>query len=195
LIRFTSKIQGNDRRVTVPHPIVVAVTFTQEHIGRYQEMIEFQFMDEQLNKAFSISRTVRAIVGDRTAHEQLKARVPYAPRVRRQREPETKVVEGVTAPSLNAIPYVTKLPRAAIPTHLLATLALSSYPTRENLESIKRGFLPKLLDSETHGRHFKALLWIEEHKMEYVHAYYPIDLFSDVVTGRTWSGTTWWTRA
>lgn len=131
-------------------------------------MIEFQFMDEQLKKAFVISRTVRVIVGDSTAHEQLKARAPYVPRVRTRRAPETNVVEGVAAPSLNAIPYVTRLPRAAIPPHLLATLALSSHPTRENLESIRRGFLPRVLDSETHGRHFKALLWVEEHKMEYV---------------------------
>lgn len=149
-------------------PIVLNVTFTEQYIGRYQDRLELQFYDEQLKKAFIISRTLRAIVGDPIAHEQLKARTPYVPRVRTRREPEAKVTEGVAPPSLNAIPYVAKLPRASIPAQLLAALSLSSHPTRETLDSIKRVYLPKILDSETHGRHFKTLLWIEEHKMEYV---------------------------
>ncbi|KAF5351162.1 hypothetical protein D9756_008289 [Leucocoprinus leucothites] len=162
---FTYKVEGGNRKVT-SQPIIVNITFTDQHIGRYQDRLEFEFEDQQLKKTFIVSRTVRAIIGDRTAHEQLKARAPYVPRIRTRREPETKVVEGVAPPSLNAIPYVTKLPRAAIPPQLLATLTLSSRPTRETLESIKRAFLPRLLDAETHGRHFKTLIWIEEHQME-----------------------------
>ncbi|KXN81885.1 Putative helicase mov-10-B.1 [Leucoagaricus sp. SymC.cos] len=163
---FSVKVEGELRRLSNTRPIVLNVTFIQGYIGRYQDRIELQFEDEQLRKSFIISRTARAIVGDRAAHEELKPRAPYVPRVRLNRQPETHVVEGVAAPSLNAIPYVTRLPLATIPKHLLSTLALSSYPTKDNLNSIKRGFLPQTFDSTTHGRHFEALLWIEEHKME-----------------------------
>lgn len=141
--------------------------FKEAYIGRYQDRVELQFEDEQLKKTFIISRTVRAIVGDRTAHEELKARAPYVSRVRANRQEEKKVTEGAPPSSLNAIPYVTKLPPANIPSHLLATLSISSHPTNENLKTIQRSFLPSLLSTETHGRHFKVLLWIEEHKMEY----------------------------
>ncbi|KAF9440154.1 hypothetical protein P691DRAFT_783172, partial [Macrolepiota fuliginosa MF-IS2] len=163
---FSVKIEGDNRQLSTSHPILVTVAFTQEYVGRYQDRIEFQFQDQQLKKDFIISRTAKATVGDRTVHEQLKAKAPYVPRVRTTREPEVKVTEGPAAPSLNAIPYATKLPQAAIPSHLLSALSISSQPTKENLSSIQRGFLPAMLGAETHGRHFKALLWIEEHKME-----------------------------
>lgn len=108
-----------------------------------------------------------AIVGDRNAHEELKARAPYVPRVRnKNREPETKIVEGEAPPSLNAIPYATRLPKAQIPNHLLSTLNVSSRSSRENVESIKNGFLPRIFSSESYGRHFKNLVWVEEHQME-----------------------------
>ncbi|KXN81887.1 Putative helicase mov-10-B.1 [Leucoagaricus sp. SymC.cos] len=165
-VKLSADLGSQQRIRVVSPPIVLSITFVQENIGRYQDRLELQFEDEQLKRAFIISRTLRAIVGDRAAHEELKARIPYVPRVRAQREPETKVVEGIAPLSLNAIPYVTKLPRSAIPARLLAVLSLSSQPTRENLESIKHGYLPKLLTSKTHGEHFKTLLWIEEHKME-----------------------------
>ncbi|KAF9440813.1 hypothetical protein P691DRAFT_686384, partial [Macrolepiota fuliginosa MF-IS2] len=96
----------------------------------------------------------------------MKPRIPYVPRVRAPREPETKVVEGTAPPSLNAIPYVSKLPKADIPKHLLSTLTVSSAPSKENIQSIERAFLPKVLDADSHGRHLKVLLWIEEYKME-----------------------------
>jgi helicase MOV-10 len=145
----------------------VNLKFSQEFIGRYKDHIELRFKDQQLKKEFIISRTARAIVGDRNAHEQLKARVPYVPRVRnRNREPETRIVEGEAPPSLNAIPYATRLPKAAIPAHLLSTLNASSRGTKENVDSIQNGFLPKILNSETHGRHFKNLIWVEEQQME-----------------------------
>ncbi|KAF9440816.1 P-loop containing nucleoside triphosphate hydrolase protein, partial [Macrolepiota fuliginosa MF-IS2] len=163
---FSIKIEGTDRKLSTTRPILVNITFKQKYIGRYQDRIELQFEDRQLRKAFIISRTAKAIVGDRAIHEQLKAKAPYVPRVRTTREPEVQVTEGAAAPSLNAIPYVTRLPPAVIPTHLLSALSISSQPTKENLSSIRRGFLPATLDAETHGRHFKALLWIEEHQME-----------------------------
>lgn len=145
----------------------------QQYIGRYQDRLEVQFEDHRLKMHFGISKTVQAIVGDPSMHDQLKPWAPYIPRVRAPREPETRVVEGVPPPSLNTITYVSKLPKADIPRHLLSALTVSSTPSRKNIDSIQHAFLPRVLDADSHGRHFKTLLWIEEHKMGYVFSYYP----------------------
>ncbi|KAF9444106.1 hypothetical protein P691DRAFT_838726 [Macrolepiota fuliginosa MF-IS2] len=164
---FTVLIEGENRRVSTLHPIKITVTFKQEYIGRYQDRLEVQFEDAALKKRFLISRMAQAIVGDPSMHDQMKPRTPYVPRVRAPREPETKVVEGTAPPSLNAIPYVSRLPKADIPKHLLSALTVFSTPSKENIQSIVRAFLPKVLDADSHGRHLKILLWIEEYKVEY----------------------------
>ncbi|KAF9441768.1 RNA helicase [Macrolepiota fuliginosa MF-IS2] len=162
---FLAQIEGKNRQLSMLRPIIIKVTFQQEFVGRYQERIEVQFEDPVLEKQFGISRIARAIVGDPLMHDQLRPRAPYIPRVRAPREAETHVVKGIPPPSLNAIPYVSGLPIADIPQHLLSALAASSNVTRQNIESIRHAFLPTVLDVESHGRHFKTLLWIEEYKM------------------------------
>lgn len=162
------EIEGGIGRLSTLRATKIHVTFKQEYIGRYQDRIEVQFEDSTLKKRFLITRTAQVIVGDPSMHDQLKPRMPYVPRVRAPREPETRVVEGVAPSSQSAIPYVSKLPKADIPKRLFSALTTSSTPSKENIGSIQRAFLPGALDAESHGRHFKVLLWIEEHKMEYV---------------------------
>lgn len=128
--------------------------------------------------------------------------MPYIPRIRAPREPEIQVIEGVPPPSLSAITYVSTLPKADIPGHLLSALAVSSGPStsEENIQSVQRAFLPKIFDAESHGRHFKTLLWIEEYKMGCV-IKFEHSQFSNVTfghfsprKGKTSRGTTWLTQ-
>ncbi|KAJ3561909.1 hypothetical protein NP233_g9903 [Leucocoprinus birnbaumii] len=163
---FIAAIEGDNRQLSTLRAIKVAVTFRQEFLGRYQDWLEVQFEDLALKKQFSIARMIEAIVGDPFTHQQLQPQVPYIPRARKPREPELNVVEGVKPPSQNAIPYVSRLPKAEIPKSLLSSLTVSSAPSVENIRTIQRAFLPKVLDDESHGRHLKVLLWIEEFKME-----------------------------
>jgi len=159
-------IEGTNRQLSMSRTIKIVVKFKQEFIGRYQDRLEVQFEDVALKKQFIISRMVEAIAGDPSVHNILRPRAPYVPRVRAPREPELKVIEGVKPPAQKAIPYVSKLPKALIPRHLVSALTTSSAASRENIQAIERAFLPKLLDAESHGRFFKILLWIEEFKME-----------------------------
>jgi helicase MOV-10 len=165
--RFTAVIEGPTRTVTPGKPIKLKVTFRQSDVGRYEDRVELLFKDLQLNKHFLISRTLRAIVGNKADHQLLQPKAPYVPRERLARQPEVTVVEGVAPPSLKGVPYVFKLPKALIPKSLLSALGT----TRSSSEGVKRMkdvFLPSTLNGETYARHFKHLLWIEEFQMECV---------------------------
>lgn len=113
-----------------------------------------------------IVRAIRAISGDREDHEQFQPRAPFVPRQRTMRAPETEIVPGVRAPSLAVIPWIVPLPDATIPRNL--SDAVTSGSTREIVERLRTSFLPISLNNETYGRHFKTLLWAEEHRMDYV---------------------------
>ena len=153
------------KSLTRLRPLTLIVAFQQPHIGRYEDRLELSFEDTQLRKRFGISRTLKAIVGDKATHEALKPKSPYIPRSRSVRKEIGEVVEGVKPASLTAIPYVAPLPRALIPAHLQSILAGSESVARV-VAQIRKIFLPAQLNSANYGRQFRHLLWIEEFKME-----------------------------
>lgn len=155
---------GTGRTLTYARAITFEITVRQEHIGRYEDRLEIIFEDMQLKKQFIITRTLEVTIGSKADHDLLKPIAPYKPRKRTNRQPEIEVVEGVLPPSLKAVPYVVPLPHAQIPDGLSNSLSTGS--TSEIIGRIRRVHLPHTLDSETYGRHFKALLWIEEFRME-----------------------------
>ena len=57
------------------------------------------------------------------------------------------------------------LPPAEIPPHI--AFALKYGTTKVQVENIKSSALPRTFNAATYGRHFKALLWVEEFQMEY----------------------------
>ncbi|TFK28524.1 RNA helicase [Coprinopsis marcescibilis] len=156
---------SHDLCITSNRPVQVKLSFRQRFIGRYEDRLELVFVDTQLRKKFVISRPLNVIVGSKSEHEALKPALPYTPRPRTTREPEKNVVEGVPPPSSSSIPYVVSLPRAPIPNHLLVVLN-GTESVAKQVEHIKRVHLPSKVSGLTYARHFKNLLWIEEHKTE-----------------------------
>ncbi|KAH7908653.1 RNA helicase [Hygrophoropsis aurantiaca] len=155
-------IQGH--LLTYGRTITVDVFFRHPHIGRLEDRLEILFEDISLKQQFVIVRPVSAIIGSRSDYELLKPRTPFVPRRKTARKPENDVIPGVKPPSLKAIPYVVKLPLAKPPNDLVA--ALSEQSDIHVVGQIKRIFLPQDLNENTYARHFKALLWIEEFRME-----------------------------
>lgn len=119
----------------------------------------------QLKKRFFISRSIKAIIGNRRTHEELKPKTPYVPRQRTSRPEPREVLEGVKPAAITTVKYAVILPKAVIPSHLLSTLS-NSDPVKKINHDIRRMFMPKQLNSDTYAKHFKHLLWIEEFKME-----------------------------
>jgi helicase MOV-10 len=138
----------------------------QTYIGRYEDRLEMSFQDLQTKKKFFISRALRVIIGSKEGHEQLKASKPYVPRSAAPRKVERKIIRGIKPPALTSIPYVKKFKQALIPKRLQD--AVSNGSTPEIIERTRSDFLPPTLDSQSHARHFKTLLWVEEQRAQYV---------------------------
>jgi helicase MOV-10 len=147
-------------------PIEFCVSFTSPFRGRFQDRLEFVFEDRSLNQRFVIVRDIRGIAGERSDHELLQPIAPYVPRKWMPRAQEINVIPGIRPPALDAIPWVISLPDALVPKNL--SDAVASGEVKDILERLKRSFLPVDFSSDTYGRHWKYLLWLEEIRMEYV---------------------------
>lgn len=169
LLSFFIPYLNAAQNLTSRTPIQLAIGFKQPHIGRYEDRLELVFEDTQLGKRFFITRTLKTIVGNKAEHEALQPKAPYIPRTRSTRTTiaDQDVVEGVKPPALNAIRYVVLLPQAKIPTHMHNILA-SSETTAKVTATVRKVFMPQVLNSDTYGQHFKNLLWAEEFKSEQV---------------------------
>ncbi|KAG6857049.1 hypothetical protein H0H87_010405 [Tephrocybe sp. NHM501043] len=150
--------------ITNTAPTRFSIALTQSYIGRCQDRAEFLLEDTQLRTRFIIVRQLEGIVGNEVDHARLRPSAPYVPRPKTTRQLELDVVEGVRPPSMKAVPYVVPLPRAVIPGALATTLSTGSAEAK--LARIRSVFLPSEFNSLSYDRHFKHLLWIEEHQME-----------------------------
>ena len=145
--------------------MTLVIGFKQAYIGRYRDRLELIFEDTQLKKRFIITRALKAIVGNKAEHKELRPKAPYVPRSRSNRTPVLEVIEGVKPPATSVIPYVVPLPKAPIPTRVRNILS-SRDSVAKITGQIRNTFIPQVLDSSTYGQHYKHLLWIEEYKME-----------------------------
>ena len=147
-------------------PLTCQITFRSPHSGRFEDRVEILFEDQALSQRFVIVRPIKGIVGNNADHELLRPTAPYVPRKRTNRTPETNVLPGPPPPALEAIKYVVKLGKAEIPKQLAT--ALSSGSNADIIGRVRRMFLPEIWDVSSYGRHFKHLIWVEEHRMEWV---------------------------
>lgn len=154
--------------LTFGRSVTGQVKFREANNGHYEDRLEIIFEDERLGQRFIIVRPVRAIIGNKEDHELLKPVAPFIPRKRIARDPETEILEGVLPPTLKAIPYVVKLAQSEIPKNLSLSLSTGSGSLSDVIGRVRRIFLPKSWDSNSYGRHFKNLLWVEEYRMECV---------------------------
>ncbi|KAJ7034547.1 P-loop containing nucleoside triphosphate hydrolase protein [Mycena alexandri] len=161
---FSATFPGPNRTIAYNANYSFNVTMRQDYNGRAEDRLEILFEDVQLRKRFTIVRILLVVVGDRDDHNAFGPLLPYTPRKRTARQPETNVEPGVLPPATNAVPYVVPLPKAPIPDGLAS--ALSTGTTKSIVANVRRLYLPAVLDSTSYPRHFKHLLWIEEFRME-----------------------------
>jgi helicase MOV-10 len=150
--------------ITYGKPVNLVVNFKATNGGLYTDRVEITFFDPQLNQQFAIVRAIKAIVGSKADYELLKPRAPYVPRTRHTRQEELEVIPGEAPPTLKAIPWVVKLPEAAIPAPLHSVLSKGSIG--EVVRHTQSNFLPSTFESKTYARHFKHILWAEEYRSE-----------------------------
>ncbi|KAH9948069.1 P-loop containing nucleoside triphosphate hydrolase protein [Amylocystis lapponica] len=162
---FSLSLQNIPRMLTYGRQVSIQIDFKQAYRGLYEDRAELIFEDLSVRQRFVIVRCLRATVGSRAEHEKLKPKSPYIPRKRMPREAELDVIPGIPPPASGAIPYVVRLPRAEIPKSISSVL--SQGKISQMISQFRQGILPSSINSQTYGRHFKALLWAEEHRMDH----------------------------
>jgi helicase MOV-10 len=139
-------------------------------IGSYEDTLEIRFARVSNNQQFSVTRSIKAIVGD-ADYVPLLPKAPYVPRRRANRREINGVVGGLAPAKLLAIAWRKKLGRYKIPNNLRETL--STPPNRpDSGEDIVptqiRSLISQPLRLKNHADVFRILLWLEEIAMEYV---------------------------
>ncbi|THV07182.1 RNA helicase [Dendrothele bispora CBS 962.96] len=162
---FQVTLVGTNHTISHGLPLSFTVTMKSKYLGRSEDRLEMTFEDTKMRTQFMIVRILRVTVGSKSDQETLKPKVPYTPRKRVERPPESSVVQGEPAPALNAIPYQGKLTFAVIPKYLAEHLQTGT--TAEIIENLRNLHLPAVVDSQTYSRHFKCLFWAEEVQMEH----------------------------
>ncbi|KAI0634736.1 P-loop containing nucleoside triphosphate hydrolase protein [Trametes polyzona] len=159
---FSASIVGGPGKLVKGEAHRVFVSFRHSQRGRYQGRLELTLRDGT-KRPFIVLRQLRVLVGNKDDHELLKAAAPYVHRKPAKWHPVTSIVEGDRPPALDAAKWVKQLLPSTIPAPLAK--ALSSGASRSTVRTIRNTFLPRVFDARSHGAHFQALLWIEEHRM------------------------------
>ena len=138
-------------------------------IGSFEDTLEIRFARMSTQEQFSVTRTVKAIIGD-AGYESLLPTTPYVPRRRAERREVNFYVAGAAPPRNLVIGWRTKLGRYKIPDRLRETLSLQ--PNRSDSEedivpTEIRALFPTSFHLKTHTSVFSMLLWLEEIAMEY----------------------------
>jgi helicase MOV-10 len=129
--------------------------FKPTHEGRFQEVLELAFHDENKGVEFVITRKLVAIVGCRADHETLKAKRPY---VKRRFIPVPEglpFIRTTRPPFWTPTPWKQKLPLFPAPKALTKVLS-KPHVTEHSV----RGFLP-VFNEESYGRYFSVLVHVE----------------------------------
>jgi helicase MOV-10 len=142
-------------------------------IGTYQDTLEIRFARVSNSQLFSVTRTIKAIVGDPAGYALLLPTAPYVPRRRsdRQEISDGDVVGGVPPPRLTAIAWRFRLKPYKIPKNFRPILSLQPNrpDTGEDIVPTEiRSLFAKPLQLSSHANQFCMLLWLEEVSMECV---------------------------
>jgi helicase MOV-10 len=168
---FSCGLEG-DPDLRQGHEVRIIVRLRATEIGSYQDTLEIRFSRVSNEQLFSVTRTVKAIVGDAAGYALLQPTAPYVPRRRSNREEIGSVVEGIPPPRLLAIAWRTRLGRFDIPKTFRPIFSLRPNRPETDEEDIVPSQIRSLFGKPprltNHGQKFSILLWIEEVSMEYV---------------------------
>lgn len=135
------------------------------HRGHFSDRLELHFHDTSLNKSFTITRPLRATVGNAADLEQLQPSAPYVRPARRpRRDREENLVDGIK-PAGQQIDWVVSLPRAVMSASLRGILE-SRANVSAKIERVRQ--LPGLhgglaaVGGSGYGRFWETMLHAEE---------------------------------
>ena len=133
------------------------VVFTPSYEGRYEDTLEMFFAHAN-GTQFVITRRVYGIAGSREDQEILKPKAPYKKKKYMPLNINGPVIPTSRPPSWSGIKWVNILHKFDPPKALIDAAFQRS--TAAALRAVKR-LMPVMLNMETYGAWFQALLYIE----------------------------------
>jgi helicase MOV-10 len=167
---FSCGIEG-DPYLRRGRDVRVVIRLCVAEIGRYEDMLEIRFARVSNNQQFSVTRKVKAIIGDAADYALLLPTAPYAQRRRANREAIRDWIPGVPLTRSSPIAWRSRLLQYKIPEKDLPILSLPPVNTNAGGDVVPpeiRSYLPRTLNLSTHADTFCKLLWLEEISMEYI---------------------------
>lgn len=158
----------NTPNTALPHKRLLSLSIYFRplgHRGHFSDRVELTFLDTSLAKSFTITRPLKAIVGNAADLELLRPTAPYVrPPPRPRRDREERLVDGVKLPGQD-IKWVVSLPRAILPTPL-RTILESHGGVAAKIDRVRRlpGMQGGLVGAgpSGYGRFWETLLHVEE---------------------------------
>ncbi|KZT64423.1 P-loop containing nucleoside triphosphate hydrolase protein [Daedalea quercina L-15889] len=157
---FSAALRGASRFVNHGKPRTVVVTFHSSYVGRFEDVLEFEFHDVRRRERFVILRNVLAVVGPAADYDFLKAKGPYRRPPFVPHEPDPYAIPTARPPTWSKVRWAVKLPEFAIPDRLARTL--NTADKRKILAEIRVHFLPNEFNIQTYCKFFSTLLHVEE---------------------------------
>ena len=153
------------KRIWFQRPFNLRITFDpRSNQGRFRDRLELVFLDTMIQTQFVITRPLVAIVSSQADWDLTKPSAPYQPKLKGTQQPEKEVIPGIKPPQIADIEWVVDLPQAPIPKMVEEMLGKSN--PKIVLRDLQRTWLPRELNSESYGRHYKVLLHVEEAQMK-----------------------------
>lgn len=137
-------------------------------VGIYETRVRYQFQTSRSSNTFSISRVIKATVGNKAELDALKPIAPYVPRTIPSADsyiPQKDVIRGEKPPALAEINWVNHLPPYPVPLWLKEKIDRNAEsPVSARIKAL-RNCVPAGWDSGSYQDKFDRLLWIEEEQL------------------------------
>ncbi|KAH9925149.1 P-loop containing nucleoside triphosphate hydrolase protein [Fomitopsis serialis] len=163
---FSAVLRGASRFVNDGKPRTVLITFHSSYVGRFEDMLEFEFHDVRRKERFVILRRVQAVVGPAADYDALKSKGPYRRPIFRPLEPTPHAVPTRRPPTWSKVRWAVKLPEFPVPKALADVLNAAN--VKKTVGEIRGRFMPGDLNMGTYGKFWSTLLHSEEWQQRFV---------------------------
>lgn len=171
-VRFSARLISRTKFVRPGRAFMrtVSVVFHPSYAGQYEDTLELVFWHCDLKRKFIITRQVKAIVGDREDHDQIRPSAPYTgPRdVPRFTADPTKVVRSLRPLAWSETIWTERLPEYEIPEKVIQAAFAPELVRKPNANMAKANvqrLMPSAFNVTTYATWWQVLLWVEEEQV------------------------------
>ena len=172
--RFSARVKGRSSIVRPGNAgtRTVSVVFHPGYAGQFEDTLELVFWHLDLHHTFVITRRVKATIGDRDDHEEIKPQAPYTgPRqVPRFNYDRVRVVLSLRPPTWTETVWTERLPEYKVPEKVVEAAFGPPAPGKQKNPNAARAnvqrLMPAALNLDTYAIWWQVLLWVEEEQVK-----------------------------